>query len=114
MDEPDFYLGETWLIPGTARDRDGKIINLTGSIVSFRLFTSTGTALDVVTGDGIQVDDPETGNYLIIISPEKQLSLNTKVKNYSGEVKIALPNGYVSIQGRKSFTVNASSFRRWA
>lgn len=114
MSEPDFYLGETWFIPGQALDADGNPIRLLGATVEFRLSTSAGKVLDLSLGNGIEIEDVEKGEYVIQVSPENQAGWNTKIKGYTGTVRITLGNGTVMYQGPRYFNIGIPSFRKWA
>jgi hypothetical protein len=114
MDEPDFYLGETWFLIGKATDWEGKPMSLVAATIDVRVFTSVGPLLDLDLSDGVEVTNALQGDYVVTITPEHQSGWDPRVTVYGLQIKIVLANGTTSVQVNRHIRVDASAFVRWA
>lgn len=114
MSEPDFYLGETWIITGKATDWKGEPMSLAGASIDARVYTSLGPLIDLNLTDGVEVVNTLQGDYLVTVTPEHQDGWDPKVTVYGLQIKIVLANGTTSVQVNRHLKVDASAFVRWA
>jgi len=114
VSEPDFYLGESWLIPGKATDWEGNPMSLIGATIDVRVFTSRGPLVDLDLSDGIEIINALQGDYLVTVTPEHQDGWDPKITVYGLQIRIVLANGTTSVQVSRHINVEASAFVRWA
>ncbi len=114
MSEPDFYLGETWTIPGHFLNSEGGDLPLTGATLTARFYTSQGVQFTLTVGDGIAIDNALGGRYTMTVTPLKQTVLDDALRVIFFDVKVVLANGQVVEDSDNYLRLKSTAFQRWA